>query len=67
MFHLFSHLFSDDFNSREYVVFAKRITLPPNSSQAFGTFVVRAKSEYAAARRFDQEYTAWSRLSVEER
>ena len=67
MFNLFSYLFSQDLETREYVVFAKRITLPPNSSQVFNTFVVRAKSEYAAARQFDQEYTAWSRLSVEER
>lgn len=66
MFHLFSHLFSDDLNSREYVVFAQRRTLPPSSQQVYGTFKVRAQSEYEAARTFDQTYTAWSRLIVEE-
>ena len=66
MFHLFSHLFSNDFASREYVVFAQRRTLPPDSRYVFGTFKVRANSEYEAARTFDQTHTAWSRLTVEE-
>lgn len=66
MFNLFSYLFSNDLNSREYVVFAKRRTLPPDSRFVFGTFKLRAKSEYEAARLFDQTYTAWSRLTVEE-
>ena len=66
MFHLFSHLFSGDFASREYVVFAMRRTLPPSSQRVFGTFKIRAKSEYEAARTFDQTHTAWSRLTVEE-
>ena len=66
MFNLFSYLSSNDLNSREYVVFAKRRTLPPDSRFVFGTFKLRAKSEYEAARLFDQTYTAWSRLTVEE-
>ena len=64
MLGLFSYLFSNSFSSKEYVVFAKRRTLPPNSAAAFGTFRVRAESEYEAARLFDQTYTAWSRLVV---
>ena len=66
MFNLFSHLFSNDLSSREYVVFAQRRTLPPSSQSVYSTFKVRAKSEYEAARLFDQTYTAWSRLMVEE-
>ena len=66
MFHFFSHLFSNDLNSREFVVFAQRRTLPPARWQVFSTFKVRANSVYEAARTFDQTYTAWSRLAVEE-
>ena len=66
MFNPFSFLFSNSFDSREYVVFAMRRTLPPNSQSVYGTFKVRAKSEYEAARLFDQGYVAWSRLTVEE-
>lgn len=66
MFNLFSRLFSSNSGSREYVVFAMRRTLPPNSQRVYSAFKVRAKSEYEAARTFDQTYTAWSRLTVEE-
>ena len=66
MFNPFSFLFSNSLNTREYVVFAQRRTLPPNSQSVYGTFKVRAQSEYEAARLFDQSYVAWSRLSVEE-
>ena len=65
MFNLFSRLFNTASGSREYIVFAMRRTLPPSSQRVYGTFKVRAKSEYEAARTFDQTYTAWSRLTVE--
>ena len=65
MFRFFGQLFGCDLSSRKYVVFAKRRRLPPDSRYMFGTFKVRAESEYAAARLFDQTYTDWSRLTVE--
>lgn len=48
----------------DFVVFCRRYTVPPNKQPVFSQFVVPAKNIYDAARKFDQNYTAWTRLTV---
>ena len=48
----------------DYVVVARRYTLPVNKSPVFATFIIREASLYDAARTFDHTHTAWTRLSV---
>ena len=51
----------------DYVIVARRFTIPPNKGPVFSTFIIREGSLYDAARHFDQNYTAWTRLSVTEK
>ena len=48
----------------EFVVVARRYTLPADRSPVFATFIIRERNSYEAARAFDQTHTAWTRLSV---
>lgn len=65
MFSFFKDFFTTAIASSEtYVVTARRYTIPPFGGAAFSNFEVQARSEYEAARYFDQEYSAWTRLCV---
>ena len=48
----------------DYVITARRYTLPVNKNPVFGQFNVTASNPYEAARKFDTTYTRWTRLDV---
>ena len=48
----------------EFVITARRYTLPVNKQPVFGSFKLTALNSYEAARKFDTTYTRWTRLDV---
>ena len=48
----------------DYIIVARRYTIPVNKGAVFGQFKVTASSPYEAARKFDTTYTRWTRLDV---
>lgn len=72
MFKFFRSLLSRLFPYRKaglnkFMVTARRYTLPVSKRQVFSTFIVEASNAYEAARKFDAEYTMWTRLDVTQR
>jgi hypothetical protein len=72
MFKFFKNLLSRLFPYRkvglkQFVVTARRYTLPVSRRLVFSSFTVEARNIYEAARKFDTEYTMWTRLDVTQR
>ena len=51
----------------QFIVTARRYTLPVNKQPVFSAFTLEAQDKYEAARKFDTEYTLWTRLDVTQR
>ena len=51
---------------KEFVVTARRYTLPHQKQPVFSSFTIRAANRYEAARQFDTTYSSWTRLDVSE-
>ena len=52
---------------KQFTVTARRYPLPVNRRLVFSSFTVEARNIYEAARKFDTEYTMWTRLDVTQR
>ena len=50
--------------TRVFRVLARRYQVPPSSQPVFRELYIKGDNAYDAARRFDQTYTDWTRLSV---
>ena len=51
---------------KQFIITARRYTLPVNKQPVFSAFTLEARDKYEAARKFDNVYTMWTRLDVTE-
>ena len=64
LFNFLRRFFNRERPTYVFRVLARRYQVPPSSQPVFRELYVRAENAYDAARRFDQTYTGWVRLSV---
>lgn len=66
MLNLFRRLFARTPKQtlRTFRVLARRCQVPSSSQPVFRELYIKGTNAYDAARKFDQTYTGWTRLSV---